>query len=625
MCSLQVERSMFPNSSNLGCLPFPPKHHQQSNFFNKLPLNIPLTLLSHQQIIDAQFNFQNAALSWALSGNLATIPAVTLQPLTYGNGSPVCMSAAPMSFRGRKRLSEQSVPYDVKRQRFHSSHRETTVVNQAVPLPEERRYSFPGSFPSPLFHAHYIPDLTGCVLPLRDTSLPDPIETTLPVAKDKVISFFACALNLPSDQQVLELFQVCQQQTCDLNRKELCRTELQREIQCIFRSRLFLVASSLNGFSTCSSDGDLCLVVKEPVNQKTEARHILSLVQKLFSTKLSSYIERPQLIKAKVPIVKFRDKVSLSQEIIPMLALLPDKPLINFENRVHLLVLAVKKWASYHDMNDDSRGILSSYSLVLMVLHYLQKPFDWTNSARAVHEKQFDIIKDEFLKETEEQGIKLNAPIPEKIDSKYFGISYPICTETQETQKTSTVNKAVDLDHPDFSIEKNKQAESAQMEMEHPDFSYSREETEESESTQLETEYPELLFSMKETEALESAQLETEQPDFSYSMEETEELESAQLEMEHPDFFSREEMEELESAQPETEHPDFSYSREEMMESECAQLEMTHADFSFSREETEESERAQLEMEHQEFLFSREETEKQKSVPFELEQPESFP
>uniref|UniRef100_A0A8B9P6Y7 polynucleotide adenylyltransferase n=1 Tax=Apteryx owenii TaxID=8824 RepID=A0A8B9P6Y7_APTOW len=436
---------MFPNSSNLGRPPFPPKHQQPSNFFNKLPLNIPPTLLSHQQIIDAQFNFQNAA-----------------------------------------RLSEQNVPYGVKRQRFHSPHRETTVVNQTVPLPEERRYSFPGSIPSQLFHAHYVPDLTGCVPPLRDASFSDPVETTLPVAKDKL------------SQQVLELFQACQQQTSDLNRKELCRTELQREIQRIFpQSRLFLVGSSLNGFGTRSSDGDLCLVVKEePVNQKTEARHILSLVQKLFSTKLSSYIERPQLIRAKVPIVKFRDKVSCVEfdlnvnNVVGIRNTFLLRTYAYIENRVRPLVLVVKKWASFHDINDASRGTLSSYSLVLMVLHYLQtlpepilpslqknypdsfdptmqlhlvhqapctippylskngsslgdlligffkyyatefdwshqmisvreakaiprpdgiewrnkficveEPFDGTNTARAVHEKQkFDIIKDEFMK-----------------------------------------------------------------------------------------------------------------------------------------------------------------------------------------------------------------------------------
>ncbi|KAM6289390.1 poly(A) RNA polymerase GLD2 [Aegotheles albertisi] len=360
---------MFPNCSKLGCPPFSPKHQQQSNFFSKLPLSVPPTHLSHQKITGAQFNFQNSTLSRALlSGNLATTTAITLPPMTYGNGSPVHTSDAPTSFRGRKRLSDQSIPHNVKRQRFHSHHSETTVVNQAVPLPEDRRYSFPESNQSPLFRACYMRDLTGCVPPLHDTLCPDPKETTLPVAKDKL------------SQQVLDLFQACQQQTCDLDRKELCRTELQREIQRIFpHSRLFLVGSSLNGFGTRSSDGDLCLVVKEePVNQKTEARHILSLVQKLFSTKLSSYIERPQLIRAKVPIVKFRDKVSCVEfdlnvnNVVGIRNTFLLRTYAYIENRVRPLVLVVKKWASFHDINDASRGTLSSYSLVLMVLHYLQ-------------------------------------------------------------------------------------------------------------------------------------------------------------------------------------------------------------------------------------------------------------
>ncbi|NXK06476.1 GLD2 polymerase, partial [Herpetotheres cachinnans] len=281
-----------------------------------------------------------------------------------------------------RRLSVESVPHDAKRQRFHSHHSQTTVVNQAVPLPEERRYSFPASTQSPLFHTCNIQDLSGCAPPLRDILFPDLIETTLPVAKDKL------------SQQVLELFQVYQQQTCDLNRKELCRTELQREIQRIFpQSKLFLVGSSLNGFGTRSSDGDLCLVVKEEpiptfffnfntifqVNQKTEARQILSLVQKLFSTKLSGYIERPQLIRAKVPIVKFRDKVRQFDLNVNNVVGIRNTFLLRtyayIENRVRPLVLAVKKWASCNDINDASRGTLSSYSLVLMVLHYLQSKY----------------------------------------------------------------------------------------------------------------------------------------------------------------------------------------------------------------------------------------------------------
>ncbi|NXR93236.1 GLD2 polymerase, partial [Hypocryptadius cinnamomeus] len=259
---------MFPNSSNLGRPPFPPKHQQQSTFFTEFPLNMPPTLLSHQQIVVPPFHFRSAVKE----------RFVTLQPVTYGSVSPVSRSDALTSFQGRKRQSQQSVPDDAKRQRIHSHDSDTAVVNPAVPLPKEPRLSFPASVSvqSPVLHARGSPALIGCVPPLQDTLFPDPTETGLPVAKDEL------------SKQILELFQACRQQASDLDRKELCRTELQREIQLIFpQSRLFLVGSSLNGFGTRTSDADLCLVVKEePVNQKTEARRILSLVQKLFSTKL---------------------------------------------------------------------------------------------------------------------------------------------------------------------------------------------------------------------------------------------------------------------------------------------------------------------------------------------------
>ncbi|XP_013046323.1 poly(A) RNA polymerase GLD2 isoform X2 [Anser cygnoides] len=433
---------MFPNSSNLGCSPFPPKHQQQNIFFNKLPVNIPPTLFSNQQIIDAQISFQNAALSRdLLSVNLAT--AVIPQTLTYGNGSPVHTSSAPVSFRGRKRLSEQSVPYDVKRQRFDSPHHETTVVNLAVPLPEEHTYSFPSSTPSPLFNTRYVPDLSVCVPPLQDSSFPYVTEITLPVAEDKL------------SQQVLELFQLCQQQTSDLNKKELCRIELQREIQRIFpKSRLFLVGSSLNGFGTRSSDGDLCLVVKdEPVNQKTEARHVLSLVLKLFTTKLSCYIERPQLIRAKVPIVKFRDKVSCMEfdlnvnNIVgirntfllrtyaytlpePILPSLQKKYPESFDptmqlHLVHQVPCTIPPYLSKNEssLGDLLIGFFKYYATEFDWSHQMisvreakaiprpdgvawrnkficiEEPFDGTNTARAVHEKQkFDFIKNEFFR-----------------------------------------------------------------------------------------------------------------------------------------------------------------------------------------------------------------------------------
>ncbi|XP_039565693.1 poly(A) RNA polymerase GLD2 isoform X2 [Passer montanus] len=363
---------MFPNSSSVGRSSFPPKYQQQSTFFTKLPLNMPPTLLSHQQIVVPPFHFRSGVA--LVSGNAEATPAVnpvvTLQPVTYRSVSPVSKSDAQTSFQGRKRQSQQSVPDDAKRQRIHSHDSDAAVANQAVPLPKEHRRSFPASVSvrSPVLRAGGSPALIGCVPRLQDTLFPDCTETGLPVAKDEL------------SKQVLEVFQACRQQASDLDRKELCRTELQREIQLIFpQSRLFLVGSSLNGFGTRTSDADLCLVIKEePMNQKTEARRVLSLVQKLFSTKLSSYIERPQLIRAKVPIVKFRDKVSNVDfdlnvnNVIGIRNTFLLRSYAFIENRVRPLVLVVKKWASFHEINDASRGTLNSYSLVLMVLHYLQ-------------------------------------------------------------------------------------------------------------------------------------------------------------------------------------------------------------------------------------------------------------
>lgn len=99
-----------------------------------------------------------------------------------------------------RRQSQQGVPNDAKRQRIHSHDSDTAVVNPAVPLPEERRCSFPASISvqSPVLRAPGSPALVGCVPPLQDTLFPDPTDTRLPVANDKVMDFCACALLLSS-------------------------------------------------------------------------------------------------------------------------------------------------------------------------------------------------------------------------------------------------------------------------------------------------------------------------------------------------------------------------------------------------------------------------------------------
>ncbi|XP_075038468.1 poly(A) RNA polymerase GLD2 isoform X2 [Mixophyes fleayi] len=365
---------MFPNTPSVGHSPLPqhrprPQHHT-GELVRKVPLVLPPELLNSGQLLQAHINLQNNAnLSRMLmSGNGLTIPPVSSQPWSYENRTPLVDPGSSSSpFQNRKRRSDEgNNQYDVKRQRFHSPQQPSSILHQAVPLKDHLRYSFPGSIGLPLRQAPPTPEVNGQVSSSSDSWLFDHIETTLPVAKDKL------------SQQILELFQACQQQVSDLKKKDVCRAELQREIQQIFpQSRLYLVGSSLNGFGTRSSDADLCLVLKdEPMNQKTEATHILSLLQKHFYTRLS-YIERPQLIRAKVPIVKFRDKVSgveFDLNVNNVVGIRNTFLLRTYahQNRVRPIVLVVKRWASHHGINDASRGTLSSYSLVLMVLHYLQ-------------------------------------------------------------------------------------------------------------------------------------------------------------------------------------------------------------------------------------------------------------
>ncbi|XP_067885557.1 poly(A) RNA polymerase GLD2 isoform X3 [Heterodontus francisci] len=315
---------MFPNSPNVGRPPFSP------------------ALLSQQQLINAH-NFRNATLSGTILTGVVTPRPSAVWP--FSNVCPTYSLGLPNNLGRKRRSDERSSPYEVKRQRFQSPP--SRPSGSSVPFLVDGRYSVPS------------PGISS-LLPLTDHP-----QNTLQVARDKL------------SQQILDLFCNCQQQSIDLEKKDLCRTQIQREIQRIFpQTKLYLVGSSLNGFGTRYSDADLCLVLKEePMNQRSEACHILSLVQQLFYR--LSYIDRPQLIRAKVPIVKFRDKVSgveFDLNVNNVVGIRNTFLLRSYayKSRVRPLVLVVKKWARYHGINDASRGTLSSYSLVLMVLHYLQ-------------------------------------------------------------------------------------------------------------------------------------------------------------------------------------------------------------------------------------------------------------
>ncbi|XP_040898038.1 poly(A) RNA polymerase GLD2 [Toxotes jaculatrix] len=279
--------------------------------------------------------------------------------------SPAPPPHTPTMNSGRKRQNDEYTPHVVKRQRLDSSSRPwigSPIIRASPPLhrPDQvvagsSRSSFSDfdrSYPSP--HSHPRPQVPAASE--SSNSLQD-------YAKDKL------------SNQMVELFEACQQQSSDLERKEMCRARLQKDIQRVFAvARLYLTGSSMNGLGCRSSDADLCLVLMG--NKRPDPIHVLSVLQRLFRS--LSYVERTQLIRAKVPILRFRERGSdleFDLNINNTVGIRNTFLLRSYayaDLRIRPMILVVKKWARHNQINDASKGTLSSYTLVLMVLHYLQ-------------------------------------------------------------------------------------------------------------------------------------------------------------------------------------------------------------------------------------------------------------
>jgi len=162
----------------------------------------------------------------------------------------------------------------------------------------------------------------------------------------------------------------------DFERKLKLRKSLHTILSGTFSNcRLFIVGSSMTGFATKTSDVDMCLMISQKdIDQKFEATYILSEIAK--ALRICSFVNRPQVIRAKVPILKFNDGViecdlNINNTIgIRNTHLLRHYAYIDW--RLRPLMLFIKKWARYHDINDASKKTISSYSFSLMCVHFLQ-------------------------------------------------------------------------------------------------------------------------------------------------------------------------------------------------------------------------------------------------------------
>lgn len=142
---------------------------------------------------------------------------------------------------------------------------------------------------------------------------------------------------------------------------------------------LYIVGSSLTGFGSNKSDADMCLMITmDQVDQQRQAKPILTRVARLLTRTGWCMGGRPEVIHAKVPIVRFRDRttgVEVDMNVNNVVGLRNTRLLqcyAQLDPRTAPLVLAVKAWASGRHINEAKHGTLSSYSLALMVIQYLQ-------------------------------------------------------------------------------------------------------------------------------------------------------------------------------------------------------------------------------------------------------------
>uniref|UniRef100_A0AC35TNK0 PAP-associated domain-containing protein n=1 Tax=Rhabditophanes sp. KR3021 TaxID=114890 RepID=A0AC35TNK0_9BILA len=157
--------------------------------------------------------------------------------------------------------------------------------------------------------------------------------------------------------------------------------------ECYPQSKTFITGSTLTYLGLNKSDLDLCTFVDPRLGsnslcQKDKDMYYPHLVkiQNRFEVKFGDIIEKSEIIIATVPILRIYlntdydgMEVDISLHNVP--GILNTKLLhyySSYDIRYSQLAIIVKAWMKTYEFNDSRNGFLNSYSISLMVLHYLQ-------------------------------------------------------------------------------------------------------------------------------------------------------------------------------------------------------------------------------------------------------------
>ncbi|KAK4314793.1 hypothetical protein Pmani_013939 [Petrolisthes manimaculis] len=166
----------------------------------------------------------------------------------------------------------------------------------------------------------------------------------------------------------------------EIEERDRIVADLESYIRQFFQTvTLKLFGSSANGFGFQGSDLDICLTFDgNPSGANIDHIKIIeSLAEKLKRYRQCGHVFA--ITTAKVPIVKFSIRRACLEGDLSLyntLALQNTKLLSTYASidyRVKCLGYAMKYFAKLCDIGDASRGSLSSYAYILMVLHFLQQ------------------------------------------------------------------------------------------------------------------------------------------------------------------------------------------------------------------------------------------------------------
>ena len=247
-------------------------------------------------------------------------------------------------------------------------------------------------------------------------------------------------------QELLKLSESAKPSTADQKALEdalHCLRETGKK--CLDASRVLPFGSAVTGFWTPHSDVDVCLQtpVQRSLSPKAENLAALKLVARELRKEKSTVNLFP-VYTGKVPVVKWRSRQGDEKEIsidlsVNNLLAVRNSELLRAYNasspNIRPLILGIKLFAKSRGINDRSSGTLSSFSLVLMLLAYLQqrKPALLPDLQLMAQRKNLPSMKidgketrffgDEFSGEGQMQRFK--AAIDEELHRVNRGVSVP--------------------------------------------------------------------------------------------------------------------------------------------------------------------------------------------------------